>query len=227
MLFRSAYFISGLLWFPIPVAAGFIALSAAPLDINIFNTNMTGPLVASKVMGGDGGGVGLIAGIVIFIVLFASLASSIDSLLAATSDLITEDIYRKFFGGRDDEKTLSRAAVAVIIGVGLFAWALALFRFNLEQVLFLSGPLVASVIWPVIAGLYWKKANRYATILAMLLGSGVGLYVYFNIGWFAASLVSAAVSMVVVLTGRLFPQEFDWSKLDESNLEIKEEEPPQ
>jgi len=218
----KAYFISGLLWFPIPVAAGFIALSATPLDINIFNTNMTGPLVASRIMGGGGGGMaGLLAGIVIFIVLFASLASSIDSLLAATSDLITEDIYRKFLGGSDDGKTLRRAAIAVIIGVGFVAWLLALFRFNLEQVLFLSGPLVASVIWPVVAGLYWKKVNRIAVICAMLAGSAAGLYTYFNVGWFTASLVSAAVSMVIVFTGRLFPQEFDWKQLDESNLEVK------
>ncbi len=89
----KAFFLAGLLWFPIPIAAGFIALSAGTLDINIVNENMTGPLVASRIMGADGGGT--VAGIVIFVVLFCSLASSIDSLLAATSDLLTRDGFEK------------------------------------------------------------------------------------------------------------------------------------
>src|SRR5690606_35912569 len=85
----KAFWLAGILWFPIPIAAGFIALSAGALDINIVNENMTGPLVASRIMGADGSAV--FAGIIIFVVLFCAQASSIDSLLAATSDLLTRD----------------------------------------------------------------------------------------------------------------------------------------
>jgi Na+/proline symporter len=211
----KAFFISGLLWFPIPIAAGFIALSAGPLGINIVDKNMTGPLVASQVMSMNGSGT--LAGIIIFIVLFCSLASSIDSLLAATSDLITEDIYRKFLHKSASERQMRRAASFVIIGVGTVGWLLALPNWPLEQALFFSGPLVASVIWPVIGGLYWKSANRKAAALAMLLGSVIGLWAYFAIGWFTASLISAAVSMLVMSVGsKLFPESFDWSRLDET-----------
>ncbi len=212
----KAFFVSGLLWFPIPIAAGFIALSAGPLGINIVDKNMTGPLVASQVMSMNGSGT--VAGIVIFIVLFCSLASSIDSLLAATSDLITEDIYRKFLHKKASERQMRRASALVIIGVGLVGWLLALPNWPLEQALFFSGPLVASVIWPVIAGLYWKTANRHAAAAAMLLGSGIGLWAYFAIGWFTASLIGAAVSMIVMAVGtKLAPESFDWKKLDESS----------
>ncbi len=210
----KAFFLSGLLWFPIPIAAGFIALSAGPLGINIVEKNMTGPLVASQIMGADGSA--LVAGVLIFVVLFCSLASSIDSLLAATSDLITEDVYRKLLRPAATDRQTRRAGGFVIIGVGLVAWIAALQRWPLEQALFFSGPLVASVIWPVIAGLYWKKASRAGAVLAMLAGSAAGLWSYFAIGWFVASLVSAALSMTVVIAARwLAPGDFDWHRLDE------------
>jgi len=214
----KAFFLSGFLWFPIPVAAGFIALSAGPLGINIAEKNMTGPLVASQIL--SGGGPSLVAGALIFVVLFCSLASSLDSLLAATSDLLTQDIYRKLFGGGGSDRAMRAASILIVIAVGVFTWIAALQRWPLEKALFFSGPLVASVIWPVIGGLYWKRCGRAAVIAAMLLGSGVGLGAYFAIGWFVASLVGAAVSMVATLLGRwLAPDDFDRRRLDESATE--------
>ncbi len=211
----KAFFLAGLLWFPIPIAAGFIALSAGSLGINIPNENMTGPLVASRIMAGDGGA--FYAGIIIFVVLFCSLASSIDSLLAATSDLLTRDGFEKFIkrGKAVADHTLRRAGRYAIVATGLAAWLVALPRWPIQNALFLSGPLVASVIWPVIAGLYWKKANHHFVIAAMLLGSAAGLVAYFTIGWFTASLVSVAVSMVLTVAGRLLaPRHFDWKSMN-------------
>ncbi len=216
----KAFFLAGILWFPIPIAAGFIALSAGPLGINVVNENMTGPLVASRIMGADGGA--LIAGILIFIVLFCSLASSIDSLLASTSDLFTRDGFEKILrrGRKIADAKIRNANRIVIVAIGLSAWLLALPRWPLQHALFLSGPLVASVIWPVIAGLYWQKVNRHFVIAAMLLGSAAGLYAYFNIGWFTASLISVAVSMTLTLLGRfVHPESFDWKNLREPEPE--------
>ncbi len=212
----KAFYLAGALWFPIPIAAGFIALAAGPLGINIARENMTGPLVASQILGADGSA---LAGIVIFVVLFSSLASSIDSLLASSADLITRDGFEKFIrkGRAVADRGLRRANRLAIVGAGLAAWLLALPRWPLQHALFLSGPLVASVIWPVIAGLYWKSANRRFVIAAMLLGSGAGLAAYFTIGWYTAALVSVFVSMLVTIAGRwLAPQPFDWGNLRES-----------
>lgn len=216
----KAFFLAGLLWFPIPIAAGFIALSAGTLGINIVHENMTGPVVASQIMGAGGGGGATIAGIIIFTVLFCSLASSIDSLLAATSDLLTRDGFEKMIrrGKTVSDATLRKAGKYAVVGTGLAAWLLALPRWPLQHALFLSGPLVASVIWPVIAGLYWERANRAFIIAAMLLGSAAGLVAYFMIGWFVASLISVAVSMLLTIAGRfLAPKSFDWNQLNSQN----------
>lgn len=197
-----AFFLSGLLWFPIPIAAGFAAIAAGPLGVNIVDTNQTGPAVAEQVL--SQAGLGGLAGILILVVLFCSIASSIDSLLAATSDLVLNDASLRILGRKPAEAHFRRLAAVVIIGVGAAAWALALPRWPIVQVLYSSGPLVASLIWPVIAGLYWRKLNRPLVITGIILGSGLGIAAYHHpdFGWFTASLIGAAVSMVATSAAR-------------------------
>jgi len=218
---HRAFAASSLFWLPIPIATGFIGLCAGPLGINIPDADMVGPLVASKVLGSMGA-------VLVFVVVFCSLASSIDSLLAATSDLLVEDVYRKMLRPWATEATLRRASTFVIVGLGLATWLICLPRLgDLIQVLFLSGPLVASAIWPVIAGLYWRRTGHAAAVAALVSGSAAGLWCYFAIGWYAASLVSAAVSMAVLAAvTALWPARFDWSRLDEAEPSAHEEARP-
>ncbi len=207
---QKAYTMAGFFWLPVPVAAGFIALAGGSLGINVTSPDMVGPVVAARVLGGAGA-------VVVFAVFFCSLASSIDSLLAATADLITEDIYRKMIRPAADERTLRRVSMFIIAGLGLFAWAVCLPRIGtLATVLFFAGPMVGSTIWPVATGLFWKKANARGAWLGMLLGSVAGLTAYFQLGWYTASLIGASVSMVtVVICSTAFPANFDWKKLNE------------
>ncbi len=198
----KAFFISGLLWFPIPIAAGFAALAAGPLGVNITDVNQTGPVVAEEVM--TQAGFGTAAGLVILVVLFCSIASSIDSLLAATSDLILNDVTENLFHRKLSEVHFRRAAWIVTIAIGFIAWLLAVPRWPIVDVLYSSGPLVAALIWPVIAGLYWRKINRPVVLAGIVAGSVLGVWAYYtpSLGWFTASLIGAAVSMVATIAGR-------------------------
>ncbi len=207
---RNAYLLAGLFWLPVPVAAGFVALASGTLGINVTSPDMVGPLVAANILGSVGA-------VIVFIVIFCSLASSIDSLLAATSDLITEDVYRKLLRPDSSEDHLRKVSALIIIGLGVFAWLVCLPRIGtLATVLFFAGPMVGSTIWPVAAGLFWKDANPTGVVWAMIAGTVLGLVTYFQIGWFAASLVGAAVSMlIVILSTKLAPVRFDWKNLNE------------
>jgi len=196
----KAFFLSGLLWFPIPIAAGFIALAAGPLGINIAESNQTGPLVAATVM--DNAGLGAVAGVVILVVLFCSMASSIDSLLAATADLLVKDVHGGLMGRTLPEQGFRRVTGTVIVSVGVVAWLLAAPHWPIIEALFISGPLVASLIWPVIAGLFWKKLNRPLVLTGIIAGCVLGVVAYFTLGWFTASLVGAAVSMLFTIAAR-------------------------
>ena len=211
---QKAYTLAGLFWLPVPIAAGFIALTSGSLGINITSPDMVGPLMAGHILGQVGA-------VIVFIVFFCSLASSIDSLLAATSDLIVEDIYKKMINPGAKEAQIRRIGRFVIIGLGLLAWVVCLPRVGtLATVLFFAGPMVASTIYPIAMGLYWKTASPKGALWAMVLGSVAGLIAYFNMGWYTASLIGALVSIIVTtLFAKANKKEFQWKLLDESHSE--------
>jgi hypothetical protein len=54
--------------------------------------------------------------------------------------------------------------------------------------------------------------------MAMVAGTVVGLAGYFLIGFYVAALISAAVSMsIVLLSTWLSPRDFDWAALADSS----------
>ena len=204
----KAYLTAGLFWMPIPIVAGFVALTVPALHLNVPAADMVGPLVAAKLLGSSGA-------ILVFIVVFAALASSLDSLLAATSDLILTDIYKGHLRPQASEDELARAARWVILGLGTLAWLMCLPRLaTLAELLYFMGAFVASTIWPIAAGLFWRRANPRGAALAMIAGTTIGLAGYFLIGFYVAALISAAVSMgIVLLSSWIRPDAFEWERL--------------
>lgn len=203
-----AYTIAGIMWLPIPIVAGFIALATPALNLNVPAADMVGPMVAAKLLGVGGA-------ILVFVVVFSALASSLDSLLAATSDLITQDIYRGHLRPMASNEELRIAAKVIILLLGILTWSLCLPRLTtLAELLYFTGAFVASTIWPIVAGLYWKRTNAMGAAMAMILGTAVGLYSYFEIGFYVAALLGALVSMVIVILSTVvWPQEYDWENL--------------
>lgn len=206
----KAFLLAGLFWLPIPVAAGFIALCSGVLGINVVDINMAGPLIAGTIMGPVGAAI-------IFLVVFCSLGSSIDSLLAATSDLLTEDVYRKMIVPDATDTHLRRVAGLVIIALGGVTWFICIFEArNLMAVLFFAGPLVGSAIWPVIAGLFWKSASGPGACAAMVLGSIAGMVAYFGWGMYTGAVVATIVSCIImVATTFASRSSFKWETLGE------------
>lgn len=207
----KAYLIAGIFWVPIPIVAGFIALAAPSLGLNVPAADMVGPMVAAKLLGIGGA-------ILVFIVVFSALASSLDSLLAATSDLVLQDIYKGHINPAADDEKLRRMAKVIILLLGIITWLICLPRVStLASLLHFMGAFVASTIWPIIAGLYWQRANAYGAFLAMALGTSIGLWAYFAIGFYVAALVAAAVSMVVTFSSiAMSKDQFDWQQLEQT-----------
>ena len=210
-----AYALAGILWLPIPIVAGFIAFAAPALGINVASPDMVAPLVAGKLLGMSGA-------ILVFVVVFSALASSLDSVLAATSDLIVEDIYKGHIKKNASQAELKKATVWIILLLSLLTWALAIPKAaTLGALLHLTGAFVASTIWPITIGLLFRKGNGTLACLAMILGSGAGLWGYFQIGFYVAALVSTAVSMLVMSLAFFQKTNFDWNDLnDQSHSEV-------
>jgi Na+/proline symporter len=203
-----AYLLAGIFWVPIPIVAGFIALATPALGLNIPAADMVGPMVAAKLLGVGGA-------ILVFIIVFSALASSLDSLLAATSDLILQDIYRGHINPKANDEKLRKMAKLIILLLGVITWLICLPRVStLASLLHFMGAFVASTIFPIIGGLYWKRANATGAFLAMLSGTIVGLIAFNVIGFYVAALVSAAVSMLVTLVSIMLSKaDFDWHML--------------
>jgi Na+/proline symporter len=207
-----AYFIAGLFWLPIPVVAGFVALAAPALGIDVPAADMVGPLVAGRILGSTGA-------VLVFIVVFSALASSLDSLLAATADLITQDIYRGHINPGASDAQCFRAGRMIIIGLGVFTWLLCIPRITtLASLLYFTGAFVASAIWPIVFGLYYTWASPRAASLAMLSGTALGLLAYFQIGFYVAALASCAVSLLVMVSVSYI----EGSRFDFANLGKRE-----
>lgn len=203
-----AFFGAGLAWLPVPVAAGAIALAAPLLGVNVPSLDMVGPLVTGDLLGRTGA-------VILLIIVFSSLASSLDSLLAATSDLLTEDVYRQLLRPRATGRELRWAARGLVLALGGLTVALCWQRLTtLAELIQFTGAFVSSTIFPIALGLYRSDTNRIAAGLAMVLGSGCGLVAYFAIGFFTAALVGASVSMVTVFLGTwIAPRPFAWDEL--------------
>ena len=106
----------------------------------------------------------------------AAIMSTVDSLLIQTSSTIVKDIYINYIAVEIDEKKLSRISLwtTLIMGVMVFALAFHPPEFIVWLNLFALGGLEAVFMWPILLGLYWKKANSTGALLSM----GISLLIY-------------------------------------------------
>ncbi|EKE82947.1 sodium:solute symporter family protein [Idiomarina xiamenensis] len=206
----KAFFLGGLLWLPIPIVTGFIALAAPQLGIFPPSPDMVGPTVAASVLGEVGA-------VIVFIVVFSALASSLDSLLAATADLLTRDVYHKLLKPQAGDAQLLKVNRYTVLLLGVLTWLLCLPQLSsLGALLNFTGAFVASTIFPILLGLYQRRLTGRYACAAMVLGTAIGLTGYFVIGFYVAALLSAAVSGAVCGVGVLRNrQPFDWQRLSE------------
>ncbi|WP_223668566.1 sodium:solute symporter family protein [Kangiella shandongensis] len=205
---KKAYLLSGFLWLPIPIVTGFVALAAPSLGLYPDSSDMVGPMVAAKLLGDIGA-------IFVFIVVFSALASSLDSLLAATSDLVTRDIYNGLIDKAASKEKLHKLSKLVILGLGVVTWILCLPKITtLGALLNFTGAFVASTIWPIVLGLYQRRMSGNFVTAAFVLGTTCGLIGYHMIGFYVAALFSCITSFVICMVGLIVKDDkFDWQRL--------------
>ncbi|MEC7247962.1 MAG: sodium:solute symporter family protein [Cyanobacteriota bacterium] len=206
----TSFVLGGLAWMSVPLVTGSIGLVALARDLPLQQVNMVFPVMAADLLGAGGAAL-------VFVVVFASLTSTLDSLLASTADLLAEDVYFRLLRPRASDAQLKQAARMMVVGLAVVTLALSWPQLDsLASVLLFTGSLVASTVWPVACGLYWRSASRGAAILAMLSGSLVGLAAYVLIEPYCAAVFSAAISALVMLVGsHLWPERFDFALLKE------------
>ena len=139
--------------------------------------------------------------------VLAAVMSTTDALLLACSSSISHDLLGNILREKASQRTIDavRVGTAWVIGLLALYWAYSppelISQFYTAGVGLLSGSLFV----PVIAGLWWKKANRVGGILALVTGALTYVLVHFQILPFglAPILVSLAASALAMMAGGL------------------------
>lgn len=208
-----SFLVAGLIFIPIPVVAGMTAFVAIANNYDIPQVNMVFPIVASELLGAAGG-------VLVLIVVFSALAATISSILHAASNLLVHDIIRQKVKPDLNEDKAARYVKLTVLGLSLFTIAVAWApQASIYQVLLLTGPAVASMIWPITYGIFNKKVNHIAVSWAMVAGMATGLAGYFIVSSYSAAIFSALTSgLVLVVATKLRPDStFRWRDLAESS----------
>ncbi len=110
--------------------------------------------------------------VVMIIALLATVISTADSFFMAGASSIANDIIRPRLKETPDlDKRLLQYSRVSVIAVSVLSLLLALYIPQLVN-LFVTGAamLVSSLLAPVIAGLFWKRATRLGGTVAMWVG---------------------------------------------------------
>ena len=208
--FRS-FILSGLIWTTVPIIAGSLAFVAVAEGYVVPQVNMVFPIVVSKLLGPVGA-------VLVLIIIYSALASTVSSVLTASSNLLVQDIYKRAFKPNATDEQIVKYVRYTIVGMAAVTVVLVWNQpASMYQVLYLTGSAVAATIWPIAFGIYNSHVNKKAVLVAMLCSVGLGLVAYFTISSYAAPVVSALVGLVIITVGtKLSPDNsFSFDQLDE------------
>lgn len=167
----------------------------------------------------------LVRGLAVAAVM-AAVMSTTDALLLACSSALAHDLFGEMLTKRYPPKVVSWVSASFAWVIGLLAMYFAYSPPKLITAFYSAaiGLLSAGLFVPVIAGLWWKKANLAGGVASLLVGSAVYLIVQFTPGAppFSAILFALPASaLAMVIFSRMRPSSNDEimaviSKLHES-----------
>ncbi len=115
----------------------------------------------------------------------AAIMSTVDTMLLLASAGIVKDVYLHYIlkkkAAQLESKKIRRASLVVTLGTGVLVFVAALYPPDLLVWinLFAFGGLEAVFLWPVLLGLYWKKANAAGALGGIFFG--VSCFILFSI----------------------------------------------
>lgn len=117
-----------------------------------------------------------VAGIVLAAPM-AAIMSTVNALLMMVSSTIVKDIYLHYIKPDSSDEHVKKTSFIITAIVGVLVVIMSL---NPPEIivwlnLFAFGGLEAVFVWPIVLGLYWKKANKFGAMASMLVG--VVLYI--------------------------------------------------
>ncbi len=121
----------------------------------------------------ENAGVGWLAGLLVA-APFAAVMSTVDSFLLVISSCLVRDIYQRNINPKLLQRTMKWLSYLTTLIVGLIAIAGAINppRFLQDIIVYVGSGLAACFLFPVVALLYWPRANKWGCLAGMLGGFG-------------------------------------------------------
>ena len=115
----------------------------------------------------------------------AAAMSTADGLLLAIANALSHDIYYKMIDPKADVKHRLIVARVLLIAIGAAGAAVASLRLTniLGAVAWAFDFAMSGLFFPLVLGIWWKRANKQGAIAGMLVGLGVGTWYLYMVKW--------------------------------------------
>lgn len=171
---RRAFFIAGILEYPIMAFAGVILGMIARINFPGAEAEMGMPMLLRDVLPFGITGIVLAA-------YFSAIMSTADSCLIASSGNFVNDIMEKYIFRGSGTKFVIRLSQVTTLIVGLLAIIIAgSFHTVLEIILQAYSFMVAGLFVPTLIALFKKEKSTAAVMAAMTGGGGITLFLIFT-----------------------------------------------
>ncbi|GGD56579.1 sodium:solute symporter [Emticicia aquatilis] len=171
---QSAYW-SALMYLTVASMPLIIALCGTILysDLKQGDSQMLIPILVLK-----HSGVGM--QIIFFGALLSAILSTCSGAILAPATVLGENLIKPIYGEKVSDKKLLHIMRLSVIGITLIGVALSLYKSEIYELVGESSALsLVALFVPLVAGLYWKKANALGAILSMTLGTCVWTFFEF------------------------------------------------
>lgn len=200
---RFAFTFTGVCYFFYGFCVSIIGICIVVLMPNLSDPNMGYSLLIKNYM--PVGVAGLILG-----GIFAASMSTADSMLLAASTLFVNDIYEPLIRKNkpQDEKTALKTIRIITVVVCIFSVGISMFMNNIIDIMYLGGLFYStSVFFPLVIGLFWKRATAPAALISILFSVIIGFISEFFLAGHAPGLlglpsnVTASLTSLIVFVG--------------------------
>jgi sodium/pantothenate symporter len=167
-------------------------IESGDLVIPTITTQLFSPVIAGILLAGP----------------LASIMSTVDSQLLVASGAIVNDIYTNYINPKikKDAKRTGTISLVVTSILGIIIYIVAINPPDLIVWLnlYANAGIIATFLWPIVLGLYWKRANSSGALASII--SGIGTYILFSYIWprpfgmhtIVVPLLISLVSFVVI-----------------------------
>src|SRR5699024_3632380 len=136
--------------------------------------------------------------------LLAAIMSSSDAMLLAISAGVARDIYKEYINKEASEKTITRLGFIVMILASIIGIMFAINPPNLIAIMvgWVGGGLLSAFGFPLVIGIWWKRANTAGALAGMIGGALTFLILVITKPFALVSepIIAAPISLLLLIT---------------------------